>query len=472
MPLADGLLAAQAQLQRDDAKARPSGDLAPQDPQEAPPPRLQLAKRLENFESSAIRALLSSKKKARFNLGGGFPDKDSLDVKGVSLAFGEVAEKDMGGAMEYGSTEGNLGLREKLVDVLKKEDGVEGISAEDMIITTGSQQALHLLALTLIDPGDIVIVEEPTFLNAVNTFKLAQAVVIPAPNDARGQLDVDALRELIRTLPSKPKFIYVVPNYSNPCGHVMSIEQRRKLVGLTLDGIGVIDDNPYGKLGFGDEPPPPTVLALSQEVPASRDLIFYLGSLSKEVCPGARIGYAVIPNAVVRKGVHQCKQVADACSSKMAQCVIERYLESGRRSKALKRTRAIYAENAKWMCEALQSELGGAVKFNWPQGGFFVWVKLTGAGGALSDGSELAAKALDKGVSIVPGAPFFAGKPDKSTFRLSFAPVPAALAPEQRKKYITDAIKELAAVILEPCGEAKPDPEPDMRMFDAKRAAS
>ena len=181
----------------------------------------------------------------------------------------------------------------------------------------------------------------------------------------------------------------------------------------------VVEDDPYGDLYFG-EAPPPSLLALSREVPGSREWLVHCGSLSKVLSPGLRVGWMIAPAALLAKAT-MCKQFSDAHTSTFAQATAARYLQAGRMPATLARVRQVYAERAQAMGDALRRELGDAISFVPPQGGLFVWARLTGAGGKVADGNVLAQRAIDKGVAFVPGTPFFCAEPDHATLRLSFA---------------------------------------------------
>jgi len=202
----------------------------------------------------------------------------------------------------------------------------------------------------------------------------------------------------------------------------LSLERRRRVLELAVKyQTLVVEDDPYGDLYFG-APPPPSLLALSATVPGSRDLLAHCGSLSKVLSPGLRVGWMVAPPDLLAKAT-MCKQFSDAHTSTFAQATAAQYLQSGRMPATLAKVRAVYAERAQAMGDALRQESGAAIDFVQPQGGLFVWARLTGAGGKLRDGAELAKRAIEKGVAFVPGAPFYANAPDKSTLRLSFATV-------------------------------------------------
>jgi DNA-binding transcriptional MocR family regulator len=198
------------------------------------------------------------------------------------------------------------------------------------------------------------------------------------------------------------------------------LARRKKVLELAVKyQTLLVEDDPYGDLYFG-EAPPPSLLALSHEVPGSRDWLAHCGSLSKVLSPGLRVGWLIAPPELLAKAV-MCKQFSDAHTSTFAQATAAQYLKAGRMPATLANVRAVYAERAQALCDALRQELGDAVEFVQPQGGLFVWLRLTGAGGKQQDATALAKAAIEKGVAFVPGTPFFAQNPDPATLRLSFA---------------------------------------------------
>ena len=375
-----------------------------------------LADRLSQLETSAIRELFKLLgKPGIISFAGGFPDASLFDIEGIAQASAQALQDNPGGALQYGATEGFEPLRTELVKLM----GQKGAAIEnaDLIVTTGSQQALDLVGKTLINPGDKVIVEGPTFLATIQCFRLYGADLISAPVDDEG-VDVNNLEQLIAT--HKPKFVYLIPTFGNPSGATLSLARRKRILGLAVKtGTLVIEDDPYGDLYF-DAPPPPSLLALSADVPGSRDWLVHCGSLSKVLSPGLRVGWMVAPAALLGKAV-MCKQFSDAHTSTFAQATAAAYLQSGRLPAELAKVRAVYAARARCMCDALEREVGDAIRFVRPAGGLFVWATLTGANGAISDGSALAKRAIDNNVAFVPGTPFFAQDPDPRTLRLSFA---------------------------------------------------
>jgi DNA-binding transcriptional MocR family regulator len=377
------------------------------------------ADRLNNVETSAIRELFKLLgKPGIISFAGGFPDSALFDVEGIREASNAALTSEPGAALQYGATEGYNPLREQIAGFMQAK-GATDVSPEQLIVTTGSQQALDLLGKTLISPGDKVIVEGPTFLATIQCFRLYGAQLISAPVDGDG-VQTDALEHLIAE--HKPKFVYLIPTFGNPSGALLSLERRRRVLEMAVKHRTlIVEDDPYGDLYFG-APPPPSLLALSAQVPGSREVLVHCGSLSKVLSPGLRVGWMVGPAELLAKAT-MCKQFSDAHTSTFAQATAAHYLRSGRLPAALERVRGVYAERAAAMGSALRRELGDAIAFVQPQGGLFIWARLTGAGGKVNDGGELARRAIEHNVAFVPGAPFFAAQPDASTLRLSFATV-------------------------------------------------
>ena len=381
--------------------------------------QIPFADRLNNVETSAIRELFKLLgKPGIISFAGGFPDSAMFDVEGIREAVNAALTEEAGGALQYGATEGYNPLREQLAAFMTSKGNL-GVTANDLIVTTGSQQALDLLGKTLVSPGDKVVVEGPTFLATIQCFRLYGAQLVTAPVDGQG-VDTDRLERLI--VEHQPKFIYLIPTFGNPSGAMLSLERRKRVLELAVQhNVLVVEDDPYGDLYFGDAPPP-SLLALSASVPGSRERLVHCGSLSKVLSPGLRVGWMVGPADLLAKAT-MCKQFSDAHTSTFAQATAAQYLKAGRLPATLAKVRAVYAERAATMGQALRRELGDAIEFVQPQGGLFVWARLTGAGGQVADGGALAKRAIEKGVAFVPGAPFYANHPDHATLRLSFATV-------------------------------------------------
>lgn len=361
---------------------------------------------------------------------GGFPDANLCDREGLQAAAHAAYEQHAQAALAYGATEGYPPLREAIAQLMQSR--LAAVQADDVLVTTGSQQALDLIGKTLIDPGDKVIVEGPTFLATIQCFRLYGADLVSAPTDEHG-VDVSALEQLVAQ--HRPKLIYLIPTFGNPTGATLSAERRQAVLQLAArTGTLVVEDDPYGELYF-DAPPPPSLLSLSEQVPGSRELLVHCGSLSKTLSAGLRLGWMVAPAALRAQAV-MCKQFSDANTSTLAQATATAYLQSGALPQALAHVRAAYRERAHAMLHGLQQHLGPHATYNQPQGGLFVWARFTAPG---ADSAVLSQRAAEQGVAFVPGAPFYASNPDPATFRLSFATVPPA--------QIDQGLQRLAAML-------------------------
>ncbi len=378
---------------------------------------MKFATRLDNVETSAIRELFKLLgKPGIISFAGGFPDPALFDVPGIRQSADAVLADNPGPVLQYGATEGYQPLREGIAAFMKAKGAT--VAPEGLIVTTGSQQALDLIGKTMISPGDNVIVEAPTFLATIQCFRLYGANLIGAPIDADG-VRVDLLEALIAQ--HKPKLVYLIPTFGNPSGATLSLERRKRILEIAArTQTLVVEDDPYGELYF-DRPPPPSLLALSDTVAGSRDWLAHCGSFSKILSPGLRVGWLIAPPELLAKAT-MCKQFSDAHTSNLTQATAAHYLTLNRLDTALAAVRATYAGRARLMAQSLQRELGDAIEFNLPQGGMFFWARLRAGG----DATEFARRAIGQLVAFVPGTPFFAHDPDRSTLRLSFATADAA----------------------------------------------
>ncbi len=378
------------------------------------------AKRLGNVETSAIRELFKLlSKPGIISFAGGFPDASMFDVEGIKAATDKALGDTAGAVLQYGATEGYNPLRSGL----SKHMATKGVtvSPEGLIVTTGSQQALDLIGKTMIDAGDNVIVEAPTFLATIQCFRLYGANIIGAPIDSDG-VQVDKLEELI--VKHKPKLVYLIPSFGNPSGALLSQERRKRILALAVKyKTLIVEDDPYGELYFDesqDACAPRSMLSLASEVPGSLDWLAFAGSFSKVMSPGLRVGWLIAPPDLLAKAT-MCKQFSDAHTSNLSQAIAANYLDSGAMPTALAKVRKVYAARAKTMAECLKAEFGDAISFTAPQGGMFFWANLTGARGQSTDVAALAKAAIANNVAFVPGAPFFAHDADMTALRLSFA---------------------------------------------------
>ncbi len=378
------------------------------------------ANRLGNVETSAIRELFKLlAKPGIISFAGGFPDASMFDVAGIKAATDKALSDTAGAVLQYGATEGYNPLRENL----SKHMATKGVtvSPDGLIITTGSQQALDLIGKTMIDEGDNVIVEAPTFLATIQCFRLYGANIIGAPIDGGGVM-VDKLEELI--VQHKPKLVYLIPSFGNPSGALVPQGRRKRILELAVKyKTLIVEDDPYGDLYFDESPTaaaPRSMLSMANEVPGSEEWLAFAGSFSKVMSPGLRVGWLIAPPELLAKAT-MCKQFSDAHTSNLSQAIAANYLASGAMPTSVAKVRKVYAARAKTMAECLKAEFGDAITFTAPQGGMFFWANLTGVRGQSTDVTALAKAAIANNVAFVPGAPFFAHDADMTALRLSFA---------------------------------------------------
>ncbi len=379
---------------------------------------MQFATRLAGVQSSVIRQLFSVlKDPSIISLAGGFPDSATFDLPGIKQAVSTALSDSPAESLQYGSTEGLDALRLELATWLKTK-GVVGIDAGQILVTTGSQQGIDLLGKSLINPHDRVIVEGPTFLAAIQSFRLYGANLVSAPVDEQGVI-AESLECLI--VERSPKLIYLIPSFGNPSGLLLTLERRKQLLEIAVrHQVYLVEDDPYSDLYFGDVPPL-SLLALSEQVPGSRGLVVYCGSLSKVLSPGLRIGF-VIANPELLDKLVLCKQFSDAHTSTFAQSTAAKYLASGRMQANLNNVRELYRKRSRALGCALREAFSDSMHFSDPPGGLFIWATMAKDSGVL-DTELLLPFALKHRVAFVPGAPFFAEKPDRTALRLSFASI-------------------------------------------------
>ena len=366
------------------------------------------------------------------SLAGGYPSPSLFDQEGLAEAAAQALASGTG-ALQYGATEGSPVLREQLAAQCQGR----GMACEagDVLVTTGSQQGFDLLLRVLVQPGDAVCVETPAYPATLAALRQAGARVLSVPVDAHG-LDVDALAGLLARTPAaqRPRLLYTVPSFSNPCGTLLTQQRRERLVQLALEyRMVVVEDDPYGELAFTDERPAP-LYACAQRLAPEANPVVYLASLSKTVAPGLRVGWMVADGAVLRRCT-VAKQTVDLCTSPLAQSVATCYLQSGRYPRAVARACSEYRRRMQSLTEGLARALPGRISFVTPAGGMFVWASFARD----IDPQALFEAAVARLVLYVPGKAFYADEPDLHTMRLSFA------APEVPQ--IEEAVRRLAAAV-------------------------
>jgi DNA-binding transcriptional MocR family regulator len=369
-----------------------------------------------NPQGSPIRELFPYlSRPGMISLAGGYPSPSLFDQEGLAAAAAQAMTTGAT-ALQYGATEGSPALGEQLAAQCQ-ERGIR-CSAADVLVTTGSQQGFDLLLRVLIQPGDAVCVETPAYPATIAALRQAGAKILSTPVDGDG-LDVKALAALLVALPvaERPKLLYTVPNFSNPCGTLLVQERRERLVQLALQyGFVVVEDDPYGELAFTDARPAPVYAAAQQQVGEAENPVVYLSSLSKTVAPGLRVGWMVADPAVLRRCT-VAKQTNDLCTSPLAQAVAASYLQSGRYPQAVAKACAEYQRRMLALTQGLKARLGDLVQFVQPAGGMFVWMTFDTS----IDPQKLFDAAVAANVIFVPGKAFYADHANLHSMRLSFA---------------------------------------------------
>ena len=371
----------------------------------------RLAARAEGMNPSAIREILKiTERPGILNFAGGLPSPETFPVAAmreacaVVLAEGSPVAKP---ALQYAASEGLPELRQWVAAELGKQGA--RVAAEQVLITTGSQQGLDLVAKVLIDEGAPLLVETPTYLGALQAFTPMQPAIVSVASDDEG-VQPDALRAQLAAMNEPPRFMYLLPNFQNPTGRTMPEARREAVLAVCREhGLPIVEDNPYGELWF-DAPPPKPLLARWPEG------VIYLGSFSKILAPGLRLGYVVAPPALYPK-LLQAKQAADLHTPGFNQRVVVEVLKDGFLDRHVPTIRARYQAQRSAMLAALDQHLSGlGVTWTQPVGGMFVWLRLP----AQIDAQALLPKAVEAGMAFVPGAPFYAESPERNTLRLSF----------------------------------------------------
>jgi 2-aminoadipate transaminase len=374
-------------------------------------------------EITAILALAGATDVIAFS--GGFPAPETFPVEILTALTARLLQTDAAVALQYSPTEGLPSVRDALAARLERGEGHRPAEGE-LMVTSGGIDAMELLAKSLVDPGDVVIVEEPTYLGAIMAFQSFEAQVVGVPMDDDG-MDVEALERLFRG-GVRPKLLYTIPEHQNPTGLSLSLERREALVALCRRyRVLILEDVAYRELGF-DDAGLPSLWSLAP------DVVVQAGTFSKIFFPGVRLGWAAGPASVVAR-MAIAKQNSDQCAGALGQRLLEEYVRGGHLDSQLVRSRALYARRCGAMMMALDTHLPAGATWTRPTGGFFTWVDL----GPGVDTVELAARASAAKVAYVPGVPFHTGAGGRSALRLSFSRV----ADDQ----IDEGVRRLAALI-------------------------
>jgi 2-aminoadipate transaminase len=386
-----------------------------------------------NVRSSTIRDFLNDANlPGMISLAGGLPNRELFDVSGIKTACNTVLHRHPEAALQYGATEGQASLRRELVSLMAHR-GID-TTADTIVVTTGSQQAIDLVARALLNPGDIVALERPSYLAAIQAFTLAGAKFWTMPSDADGVL-TDRLPNF-RTGDRRPKLAYLVTNFSNPSGTTLPLARRKALLAWAVENkVFILEDDPYGELRFRGHRIP-ALITLAAEIPGAERWCGYASSLSKIVAPGLRVGWLVLPNKL-SDTVVRVKQALDLHTSSFVQEIAAEYLASSALSDRINLARERYRQHSDALVDALDNHLHAELTWNTPEGGMFVWATFKHNG----DTSTLLPIARKEGVVFVPGIAFDPMTESRNSMRLSFA----TAGPAQ----LTEGICRLARAISE-----------------------
>jgi len=379
----------------------------------------RFAQRMQGLTGSVIRELLKITERPEIiSFAGGLPAPEVFPLAEIEAATRKVLEEHGAQALQYGATEGYAPLRELLVRHMARY-GVK-LTPANVLVTTGSQQALDLVGRLFLNPGDHVVTEEPTYLGAIQAWRAYQAEFLTVPADDAG-MRVELLEEELRR---GPKFVYVLPNFQNPSGATLSSQRRQRLVETAnLWGVPIVEDDPYGQLRYEGAHLPP-LLALDASLPghvraghAKGGGVIHLGTFSKTLAPGLRVGFIVAPEEVVQR-LAQLKQGADLHTSSLCQMVAYETARGGFLDRHVRQIRRVYGQRRDAMLRALERHFPGGVRWTRPQGGLFLWMTLP----PHLDSAKLLDESLrDAKVAFIPGTSFFPNGGGRETLRLNFS---------------------------------------------------
>lgn len=357
---------------------------------------------------------------------GGLPAPELFPVKEMKEAVDRVFAKHGQEAMQYGAAKGVTALRKLIQKHVKDKEDVDA-ELENVLVTTGSEQVLDLVGKAFIDPGDTVLVEQPTYLCALDVFKTYGANFAGVEMDEQG-MKMDCLEEALKSHPNT-KLIYTVPNFQNPTGRTMALERRKQLAELAAKyDVYVLEDNPYGEIRFA-----------GQHVPAVKSFdqtghVFYMSTFSKTLAPGFRLGWLVADEDVVNK-LTVLKQSADLHTDNLAQYAVVEFLQNNDLDAHVKEISDLYGKRKQLMVDGIKKYFPAGVKYTDPEGGMFLWVEVPG----VDDTVALFKECLKHNVAFVPGDPFFAGAAQPGTFRLNYS--------NAQEDKITAGMKQLGAAL-------------------------
>lgn len=371
------------------------------------PIQWRFSERADQLQSSFIREILKITQQPEIiSFAGGLPSPQTFPVETMKAAFDKVLSENGKVALQYGPTDGYLPLRQWIADSLST-NGTR-IVPEQVLMTSGSQQALDLLGKVLIDEGSRVLVETPSYLGALQAFSVYRPEFKSVETDEHGLVPAS-----LDKVAAGARLLYALPNFQNPTGRSLSVERRVELVETCARlGLPLIEDDPYGALSYKGAPAP-------KMVAMNPDGVIYMGSFSKVLTPGIRLGYVVAPLPLVRR-LELAKQAADLHTSQLTQMVVYDVIKDGFLDQHIPKIRTLYGDQCQVMLDAMAQHFPSAVQWTKPEGGMFIWVTLP----KHIDAMKLLDEAIAQKVAFVPGSPFYANEPETNTLRLSFVTVP------------------------------------------------
>ncbi|MTV39626.1 aminotransferase-like domain-containing protein [Duganella radicis] len=390
------------------------------------PIQWRFAERAEQLQASFIREILKITQQPEIiSFAGGLPSPATFPVEEMKAAYDKVLSENGKVALQYGPTDGYTPLRQWIADSLS----VNGarIVPEQILMTSGSQQALDLLGKVLIDEGSRVLVETPSYLGALQAFSVYRPEFKSVDTDDHGLVPAS-----IEKVAQGARLLYSLPNFQNPTGRSLSVERRQELVETCARlGLPLIEDDPYGALSYKGAPSP-------KMVAMNPDGVIYMGSFSKVLTPGIRLGYVCAPLPLARR-LELAKQAADLHTSQLTQMVVHEVVKDGFLDQHIPKIRTLYGDQCQVMLDAMAQHFPAGVEWTKPEGGMFIWVTLP----KHIDAMKLLDEAIAQKVAFVPGSPFYANEPATNTLRLSFVTVP----PERIRHGIEVLGKLIAAKI-------------------------
>ena len=395
------------------------------------------AERIKELKSSAIRDILKlTARPGMISLAGGLPAPEMFPLDALQTATAQVLSRYGSTALQYSITEGLIPLREKILKNLNGNAAHHTI--DNVMITQGSQQALELLAKLFIDKATVVFTENPSYLGALQAFRLFQARIAAIPSDEDG-IRTDALREALRR--QKPAFLYIMTNFQNPTGVSLSLDRRHELLEIAKEHeLLIIEDDPYGELVFEGEKLP-SLYSLGRG-----ENVVYLSTFSKTIAPGLRVAFAAASSEIIGK-LTMAKQGTDLQTNTLGQYIVNEYLESGRHQEHIDLIRRTYGARRDCMLAALKKHLPGSTTWNRPRGGMFLWLAFPPG----TDSKDLLLRCIEHNVAFVPGQEFFPDGSGAHTARLNFS--------NASLENIEEGIRRIGAVLRDTAGHAEEQPE-------------